>query len=228
VYNGQGANARDQNDNLHVVGRATYPWQTESGQIYEMGIQAYHGEYVPVAGRYNYTGGTASSSLTSAGRGAVTSFPTIASSNGIKDERVGVSFMMYPQPFGLESEWNMGHTPGLNAETNIIEEKNLRGGYIQTMYKIDNFNFIYNNTTLIPFLKWQYFDGYNKAELNAPRNQVNDYELGFEWQIAPEVELVAEYHRMHRNNLVTGNTTNRMDYERFQANVLRLQLQYNY
>jgi phosphate-selective porin len=230
VYNGQGANARDQNDNLHVVGRATYPWKTESGQIYEMGIQAYHGEYVPVTARYNATGGSgiSSSDPTRGLTTGVTRLANVSTSNGIRDERVGVSFMMYPQPFGLESEWNMGHTPGLDTETNRVEEKNLRGGYIQAMYKIDNFNFIYNNTTLIPFLKWQYFDGYNKAETNAPRNQVNDYELGFEWQIAPEVELVAEYHRMHRNNLVTGNTANRVDYERFQANVLRLQLQYNY
>ena len=110
----------------------------------------------------------------------------------------------------------------------MIEEKNLKGGYVQAMYKIDNFKFFETNGTLIPFLKWQYFDGYNKAEDNSPRNRVNDWELGTEWQIAPEVELVAEYHRMNRSNLVTGNANNRLDYDRFQANVLRLQLQYNY
>ncbi len=231
LYNGQGANARDQNDNYHVVARATYPWKTESGQIYEMGIQGYHGEYVSNTTRYNASGGTieSSSSLPTAGTTTgVSRQPVNQITNGIRDERVGLSFMMYPQPFGLEAEWNWGRTPGLDIASNTIQEKNLNGGYIQTMYKVDNFNFIYNNTTLIPFLKWQYFDGYNKAEDNSPRNQVNDYELGFEWQIAPEVELVAEYHRMHRSNLQTGNRTGRLDYDRFQANVLRLQLQYNY
>ena len=240
VYNGQGANARDQNDNLHVVARVSYPWKTDSGQIYEMGIQGYHGEYVPTTGNYNRYGGgsTDSSSLSTSGTkiftgsqsgsGTATWRPGVSVSNGIADERVGVSFRMYPQPFGLEGEWNWGKTPGLDRETNIISEKNLNGGYVQASYKIDNFKFFETNGTLLPFIKWQYFDGYNKAETNAPRNQVNDWEYGLEWQIAPEVELVAVYQRMHRNNLVTGNTNNRQDYERFQANALRMQLQYNW
>ncbi len=136
---------------------------------------------------------------------------------------------MYPQPWGLEAEWNWGNTPGLDYDTNRIEKKSLNGGYIQTMYKKDNVNFLgYDIGTLIPFVKWQYFDGYNKAETNSPRNQVNDWEFGTEWQIAPEVELVAVYHRMHRNNLVTGNTSGRPDYERFEAQALRVQLQYNF
>ena len=222
AYTGQGANRPDQNDNYHVVSRFTYPWKTESGQIFETGIQAYHGEFVPSRAAYNRYG-------TRSGNNG----PAITRTNGIEDERVGLSFMMYPQPWGLESEWNWGRTPGLDMDVGAdgtIMKKNLNGGYIQTMYKIDNFKFFDTNGTLIPFLKWQYFDGYNKAETNAPRNQVNDWELGFEWQIAPEVELVAEYHRMHRNNLVTGraDTGGRPDYERFRADALRLQLQWNY
>jgi hypothetical protein len=231
AYTGQGANRADQNDNYHVVSRFTYPWKTESGQIFEMGIMGYRGEFVSSTGSYNRAGGSgavSTSTLTDGTIGAVTARPTLARTNGIADERVGVSFMMYPQPWGLEGEWNWGRTPGLDTATNIIDERNLNGGYIQTMYKIDNFKFFDTNGTLIPFLKWQYFDGYNKAETNSPRNQVNDWEIGAEWQIAPEVELVAEFHRMHRNNLVTGNRTGRQDYERFQANVLRLQLQWNY
>lgn len=231
LYNGQGANRPDQNDNYHVVSRFTYPWKTESGQIYEMGIQGYRGEFVSTTGRYNWNGGTIASSSTTVNAGqrsGATAVPLLARTNGLLDERVGLSFMMYPQPFGLEAEWNWGTTPGLDKETNIIDERNLNGGYVQAMYKIDNFKFFETNGTLIPFLKYQYFDGYNKAETNSPRNQVNDWELGAEWQIAPEVELVAVYHRMHRNNLVTGQLTGREDYTRFQANALRLQLQINY
>ena len=218
LYNGQGANRQDLNDNYHAVTRFTYPWKTDSGQIFEAGIQAYTGEHV-------------TNSMTSyrhTQTGASRSAPTMARGNGIKDERIGLSFMMYPQPWGLEGEWNWGNTPGLDLESNTIQEKNLNGGYVQTMYKIENFKLFDTNGTLIPFLKWQYFDGYSKAEANSPRNQVNDWELGAEWQIAPEVELVAEYHRMHRSNLVTGNTAGRPDYERFRADVLRLQLQWNY
>jgi phosphate-selective porin len=226
-YNGQGANNRDRNDNYHMVARYTHPWKTESGQIYEAGIQAYTGDYVPVS-----TGAYRRRNPTTGVIASVT--PTTASegSNGFKDERVALSFMMYPQPFGLQGEWTWGKTPGLDIAANQIQEKSLNGGYIQAMYKIDNFQFLDTNGTLIPFIKYQYFDGYNKAESNAAQNHVNDWEIGAEWQIAPEVELVAYYHKMKRTNLVTGIQTaefpNRVDYETFDADALRVQLQYNF
>lgn len=238
LYNGQGANRSDVNDNYHVVARATYPWKTESGQIYEAGVQAYHGQYAVTTGRYNFTGGAIASSATNiSSNGGVSSGTAIPfinggvngeNRNGFKDERVGVSFIMYPQPFGLQAEWNWGTTPGLDIAQNRIEEKHLQGGYVQAMYKIDNFQFLDTNGTLMPFIRWQYFDGYNKAETNAPKNEVNDWELGLEWQLAPEVEIMAEYHHMKRNNLVTGNRAGTQDYQTFSADALRVQVQYNF
>jgi len=229
AYNGQGANRGDLNDNYHIVSRFTYPWKNESGQIYEVGIQGYHGQYVPSTGTYNRTGGSTTTTPVFEGAGASGNNLTRGGNrNGFKDERVGISFMMYPQPFGLQAEWNWGKTPGLDLAANQIQEKSLNGGYVQAMYKIDNFKFLDTNGTLIPFIKWQYFDGYNKAETNAPENHVNDWEVGAEWQIAPEVEFVAYYHKMKRNNLVTGSLSGRKDYETFDADALRMQLQYNF
>ena len=234
AYNGQGANARDQNDNYHVVSRFTYPWKTTSGQIYEAGIQAYKGDYISTTGAYSRrnTAGNLVSATPTLGSGV-----PLSNRNGIADERVGISFMMYPQPFGIQAEWNWGHTPGLDIARNRIEEQNLNGGYIQAMYKFDNVKFFDTNGTVIPFVKYQYFDGYNKAETNSPKNEVHDWELGVEWQIAPEVEIAAVYHRMNRTNLVTGarnaaSTTNnlpaREDYENFSTDALRVQVQYNF
>ena len=222
IYNGQGANNAEQNSNYHTVARATYPWKTESGQIYEAGIQAYTGKYVRSTTDYKKLGG-------SVGK------PTVAANylnDGFKDERVGVSFMMYPMPFGLQGEWNWGKTPGLDISANAIQEKNLNGGYIQTMYKIDHVKIGDTDGTVIPFVRWQYFDGYSKAQDNAAQNKVNDWELGAEWQIAPEVELTAYYHHMNRSNLITGGSTanpsGNEDYARFKADALRVQLQYNF
>jgi len=211
-YNGQGANRGDRNDNQHVVARVSYPWKFASGQIFEAGIQAYSGHYVPTVGAYRAANG---SSMT----------PVIPGEfrNGHKDERVGLSAIWYPQPFGLQAEWNWGTTPALDLATNRIVEEDLNGGYVQAMFKLDN-----QFGTFLPFIKWQYFDGANKAETNAPVNEVNDIELGVEWQIASSVELAAIYHRMQRNNLVTGNRAGRPDYEHFEAEALRFQLQYNY
>ena len=235
AYNGQGANRQDANDNYHIVSRFTYPWKTQTGQFYEVGIQGYKGQYVSSTGAYsrrNPTTGVLASTTPNLGIGTPRS-----NRNGVDDERVALSFMMYPQPFGLQGEWTWGNTPGLDIEKNIIEKKSLNGGYIQAMYKIDNFKFFETNGTLIPFVRWQYFDGYSKAETNSPQNKVNDWEVGAEWQIAPEVELVAYYHHMKRSNLVTGNRSTasasnnlaaREDYETFDADALRVQLQYNF
>jgi hypothetical protein len=94
---------------------------------------------------------------------------------------------------------------------------------VQAMYALEH-----RFGTFLPFVKWQYFDGASKAENNAPLNEVNDLEIGVEWQIAAPLELAAVYHRMNRTNLVTGNRAGRIDYRRFEADALRLQLQLNF
>lgn len=212
LYNGQGANRGDRNDDQHVVARLDYPWEFSNGQFFEAGVQAYRGKYVPSTGAYRTLDDV---SLT----------PSIDDEFlfGYDDERVGVSAIWYPQPFGLQAEWNWGTTPGLDLASNSIVEKSLSGGYVQAMYKIEH-----RFGTFLPFVKWQYFDGANKAETNAPLNDVNDLEIGVEWQIAAPLELAAIYHRMKRNNLVTGNRAGRIDYQRFEADALRLQLQMNF
>jgi hypothetical protein len=212
LYNGQGANRGDRNDNQHVVARVTYPWKFANGQYFEAGVQGYTGKYAPTLGAYRAPGN-------------VSRTPTVASDRvfGYDDERVGVSAIWYPQPFGLQAEWNWGHTPGLDLASNSIVDRDLEGGYVQAMYKFES-----KLGTFLPFVKWQTFDGASKAETNAPVNDVDDIEIGVEWQIATEVELAAIYHRMRRNNLVTGNTAGRIDYERFEAEALRLQLQFNF
>lgn len=218
LYNGQGANRAEANDNHHWVARFTYPWKTESGQIYEAGIQAYHGQYKVSTASYRRQ----------VGNSFVSATPTSAAQfgNGHTDERIGISFIQYPQPWGIQTEWNWGTTPALDMATNTIKETNLTGGYVQAMYMTKN-----DWGTWIPFVRWQYFDGANKAETNAPTNKVNDWEIGTEWQIAKEVELTVEYHRMNRNNLVTGASSSTLvptDYASFQASALRVQLQYNF
>jgi hypothetical protein len=212
AYNGQGANRGDRNDDHHLVARLTYPWKLASGQYFEAGVQAYRGKYVPSTGAYRAPGD-------------VSRTPSVAADRafGFDDERVGVSALWYPQPFGLQAEWNWGRTPGLDIRANRIIDRSLRGGYVKAMVRLQN-----RFGTFLPFARWQTFDGANKAETNAPANRVDDVELGLEWQIAPEWELTAAYHRFHRNNLVTGNTAGRPDYERFEAEALRVQVQFNF
>ncbi|HHX81749.1 MAG TPA: porin [Pseudomonadaceae bacterium] len=212
VYNGQGSNRGDRNNNHHVVARLSYPFELSGGQFFEAGIQAYSGKYVPSTSSYRGADDLSYTPLIPAEYAA-----------GFTDRRVGVSAIWYPQPFGLQAEWNWGDTPALDLATNTITQGELDGGYVQAMMKFDT-----ARGTFLPFVKWQYFDGANKGEANAPLNDVNDIELGVEWQVAEEVELTAVWHQMNRSNLVTGNRSSRPDYADFDTDALRLQLQINY
>lgn len=198
AYNGTGANRTENNDNLHLVSRFTYPVKFESGQIFEAGIQGIYGTFKP-----SRSGTVAADSKT----------------DGFKDQRVGVHAVLYPQPFGLQAEWNWGKGPSLNDAGTMIEEKSLNGGYIQAMYRIKDF---YGYGIMIPFVKWQYYDGAQKFETNAPQNHVNDWEAGFEWQPVPEIEFTAYYSKLDRNNLATS------PYSKYHTDILRFQLQYNF
>jgi hypothetical protein len=248
MYMGQGANQNDLNDTWHKVARFTYPWKTESGQIFEAGIQGYVGDYVRSTGSY--------SKRATNGR-IVTVTPIIdpddrknnsSTSGEFEDKRIALSFRMYPQPWGLEGEWTWGTSPGLDMDDGgqqivagatggtvlqrgKMKEQSLHGGYIQGSYFAHDVRMFGTNIGhLIPFVKWQYYDGFNKAETNAPENHVNDWEWGVEWQIAPEVEIAAVYHHMKRTNMTTSGQYNNDNgsYQTFNAEALRVQLQYNF
>jgi hypothetical protein len=220
AYNGQGANNTELNGNNHIVARMTYPFKTESGQIYEFSIQGYKGDYVPV---------TTSGTITLPD-GTISSDRKTITTKGINDERIGITAIMYPQPFGLQAEWNWGTTPGADVPTGALQssgatisEKNLNGGYILAMYRMTNV--LKDGDVFQPFAKWQYFDGYSKAERNAARNQVNDWEVGVEWQAAKEFELATVIHKMNRTDIAGSfNGYN----ERFQGTAFRVQAQFNY
>ena len=225
AYNGQGANQAERNDNHHIVTRFTYPFKTASGQIYEVGIQGYTGSYVSP----NITAATPFTVSPGATAGTLVNVPAttgarMSNTQGVKDQRIGISAIMYQQSFGLQTEWNWGTTPGADTSSGntIISEKKMTGGYVQPMYRFTDV--IKDKDVLTAFVKWQYFDGYSKAELNSPLNQVNDWEVGAEWQMAKEFELTAVLHKMNRTDLGQLNGYG----ERFKGTAMRIQAQMNF
>lgn len=201
VYNGQGANRVEQNNDMHMVARFTYPYMFGNGQIFEAGVQAVHGRFVTSTGPIN----------------GVTPIMD-APAKGFKDQRVGVHAVLYPQPFGFQAEWNWGRGPQLNDTQTMLTESSLSGGYVLANYRLNAGQW----GMLFPFVKWQHFEGGQKFERNAPHNYVNDWEFGVEWQVTKEIELTAVYHMMNRTDLANA------PYERYKADVLRFQLQWNY
>jgi phosphate-selective porin len=188
VYNGQTANNPELNNQPHMVTRFTYPFELKK-QIVEVGVQAYTGKYV--VPRTNIS----------------TSVKTNANQNYV-DQRIAGTFVLYPKPFGIQAEYTVGRGPEFNKTTNSIEVTPLHGGYITTSYLLK-----LNKQVLIPFVRYQYYDGGKKHERDARSYTVKEFELGTEWQMNKNFELVVNYTNSDRrfedflrpNNSQTGS-----------------------
>jgi hypothetical protein len=165
TYNGQTANQPELNSNRHVVGRFTWPFQL-GNQWIETSLQGYTGRYT-----------LASNQLSSGVRG-------LADWTYL-DQRAAGTFVWYPQPFGMVAEWNIGRGPEYNPLSDSIEVQGLHGGYIQAMYRIQK-----EESSLIPFVRYQFYDGGKKQERDARSYTVSELELGVEWALSKQFELV--------------------------------------
>ncbi len=135
--------------------------------------------------------------------------------DGVEDQRVGATFVWYPQPFGLEAEWNVGRGPELVPGTRTLESEFLHGGYVQLGYRVANWH-----GDWYPFARWQYYDGGRKFAANAPHQKVHEWDLGIEWQPWPSVEFTVSYtHTEERTHTRTAPFLPTTDADRlaFQA-----------
>jgi hypothetical protein len=198
LYNGQTANRPELNTNRHFVARAAYPI-TLGKQIIEPGVQAYAGLW---------------------------EMPKTSLSSGVKttedlnykDERLAGTFILYPKPFGIQAEYNFGKGPEFNPVTDSIETQKLQGGYVTLSYKLN-----VKGQTLFPFVRYQYYDGGKKHELDARSYKVEELELGIEWEPVKQFELVVMYtmsSRRFEDYVLQDN------YQR--GNLLRIQAQVNF
>lgn len=198
LYNGQTANRPEANENRHIAARLSYPFQFKN-QIVELGIQSYKGLY------------TFSSSQLSSG-------VKINDDKTYDDERVAASFILYPKPFGIQAEYNIGRGPEFDNVTDSISTKSLKGGYATLSYKLD-----LENQTIIPFTRIQRYQGGKKHELDARSYDVKELEIGVEWQPAKSFELVVMYTMSERRYEDYAKQDN------FQkGNLMRIQAQINF
>lgn len=196
AYNGQTANQPERNNQPHIVTRFSYPIKI-GNQIIEPGIQAYTGKFV----------------LLSTSNGVKR-----AANNEYLDQRAAMTFVLYPKPFGIQAEYNIGRGPEFNKLTDSIELRSLTGGYFQCHYLLRK-----GHHTLMPFTRVQYYEGGKKHELDARSYTVRELELGVEWQPAKTLELVAMYTFSDRRfeDFVLQNN-------RQKGRLLRLQVQINF
>lgn len=196
IYNGQTANKPELNTNRHVVARISYPFAIKN-QIIEPGIQAYKGVYTL-------------STLSSGVKSNI--------DKSYLDERIGATFVLYPKPFGILAEYNVGTGPEFDKLSDSITNQRLSGGFITASYKID-----FKSQLLIPFVRYQKYDGGKKHELDARSYKVEELEIGAEWQPNKNFELVVMYTMSSRRfeDYVKQN-----NYQR--GNLIRIQAQVNF
>jgi hypothetical protein len=198
AFNGQTANKPELNDSPHIAARLSYPIEIKN-QIIEAGIQGYSGEWVMASDQLS------AGVKTNANRAYL-------------DERYAATFVLYPKPFGILAEYNVGTGPEFNKATDAIENKRLSGGYITASYKID-----FKKQIMIPFVRVQHYEGGKKHELDARSYRVNETEIGVEWQPNKNFELVAMY------TMSTRRAEDFRQQENLQSgSMVRLQAQVNF
>lgn len=198
AYNGQTANRAEANNSPHIVSRFSYPFAVNK-QILEMGVQAYTGQYILTPDLIN----------------AGVKLPTTRS---FLDQRVAGSFVLYPKPFGIQAEYNIGRGPRFNKVSDSVEVSSLKGGYITASYKTQK-----GKHVIIPFSRYQYYQGGKKHEMDAMAYDVKEFEVGIEWQPNKNIELVTMYTFSDRRFESFKNQNNQQ-----KGSLLRLQLQLNF
>jgi Phosphate-selective porin O and P len=198
AYNGQTANRPEGNSKPHIVGRITYPLEVKN-QIVEASVQAYTGKW------------TMATDQTSTNT-------KINLDRTYDDQRFAASLILYPQPFGIQCEYNIGTGPQFNPNTDAIEQKKLKGGYFLANYKTQ-----ISNKTVITFARYQFYKGGKKHELDARSYDIKELEFGTEWQFSKGFELTASYcvsNRRFEDFVLQDNLQ--------KGNFLRLQAQVNF
>lgn len=198
LYNGQGTNRVETNNRLMFVAMGTWPFALDGlgldGQVFEIGGALMRNRVQPEI----RTGGVSPISYT--------------------DNRVGVHAMLYPQPIGLQAEWNWGTGPEWDPVTRSIQAKPLTGGYVQAMGRVKHSPL----GPFMPFARWQHYRGGFKAGINAPRLETDELELGIEFQPAPPLELTISYGHAKRREADERRSG------RAEGDLVRAQLQWNY
>lgn len=203
VYNGQTANRPELNKNKHVVGRVSYPFLIGE-QFLEVGGGGYYGKYV------------------------IAKSEGIGGADEFTDARAHLAFTLYPQPFGLQVEYNVGIGPELEDVTSVdgptgtvfsgtVESEFLHGGYALASFMM-NFDTI---GTLTPYARGILYEGGKKHEVNSPSYSIRELDMGLEWQPIPALEFVGAF-------VAARRTFSKLPYQMEEGYLGRFQVQVNY
>jgi hypothetical protein len=207
VYNGQGNNQPERNDDKHVGLRLAYPFELPGGRLFEVGMNA-------MRGMYNVNPGTPSNTNQS-----IFSFTDDRLPNGTPinlsarrnylDERINFYVYYPPQPWGFQAEYVTGRGPKRGSD-GLIRDSSLYGGYVQLHYL-----WKYSDLASATFYgRYQEYYGGVKSLVGAPDDRMKELELGVAWMPDPQWKVTLAYALTQRlntsqmANYATGNCSN--------------------
>ncbi len=184
VYNGQGLNQLETNNDKHVGLRLSWPWELPGGYLMETGLNA-------MRGQFGVSKGTAA-----AGTTLYSTYDSGHGSGKYTDERLNLYIYFPPQPFGFITEYTFGRGPQRNAN-GTIGESALYGGYAQGHYQ-----WKYSDIGLANiYTRYQEYHGGIKFQTGAPDGTMTELETGIAWQPDPQWEFTVAYSVRHQNHL---------------------------
>ncbi len=187
VYNGQGLNAQEANNDKHVGARLSWPWELPGGRLMETGVNV-------MRGQFNVNRGTPA-----AGPALWSNFDAGHASGKYLDERLNFYVYYPPQPWGFIAEYTVGRGPQRGAD-GTIRERALYGGYVQGHYQ-----WKYSDVGLANFYtRWQEYHGGIKFQAGAPDGRMKEIESGIAWQPDPQWEFTVAYTFTQRLNIFNG------------------------
>lgn len=180
VYNGQGLNRAEANNDKHVGMRLSWPWELPGGRLMETGMNVMRGQIR--VDRGTAPTGTADPTI------LFSRFAPGNLSGNYLDERANVYIYFPPQPFGFIAEYTLGRGPQRGAD-GVIRERALYGGYVQAHYQ-----WKYSDVGLMNvYSRWQEYYGGVKNTTGAPDGRMKEVETGIAWQPDPQWEFTVAY-----------------------------------
>ncbi len=198
LYNGQTANKPELNNNSHFVARLSYPFKIKE-QVIEPGIQGYTGIWTMPKDQLSST-------------------TKVVKSYEYLDERYAASLILYPKPFGIQAEYNIGKGPEYDVTKDSIMTKDLKGGYVTLSYLVK-----IKKQVIIPFVRGTIYEGGKKHELDARAHNVKEIEGGIEYQVFKNFEFTASFMYSERTTSDRTKENNQQS-----GSLLRLQAQLNF
>ncbi len=99
--------------------------------------------------------------------------------------------VVYPQPIGFQAEAMVGRGPVFDLDARGVKRSDLFGYYGMLFAKFDN---------VVPYLRYSYFEGSRRTEVNAMPTDSTEIEGGIEYQVNKALEITAAWQHATRFN----------------------------